>query len=337
MFKFLFWKIALLLVGILAFTSVSYAYTSSDLAALEGTANTAAVDEYKPRLGIQLFEDKSGAGAPGEAITDMMTTELASSDLFTVVEREKLYVATNEQDLANSGLMDMDTTPEYGKLMGAEFAMTGAITQYQTDTSAGIIPIPILGGIAIGSHTATVMLDVRIINNRTGEVIMSIREAGSSNQTIGGLATRYGAFGGGKTGGVMAGATHKAVTKIIERIQAEGLSKMQAHSRANTEAEVARRSANVLNVDQKFTTATIDAGAKVGIRKGAYFAVYRVGNIIKDFNGKVLGEEKNYIAILQVTDAQMPYSTCKVLKGKGFRRGDKAQRISSPNDVTLKL
>ena len=327
--------IALLFTGI--FALASYAYDiDAEMKKKNAEGADAGTAQSKPRLAIQLFEDKSGAGAPGEAITDMMTTELVNSGMFTVVEREKLSVATGEQDLADSGLMDMDTTPERGKLMGAEFAMTGAITEYRYDSGAGVIPIPKLGGVAIGSHTATVMLDVRIVNNRTGEVIMAVREKGSSNQTVGGVATRYGGFGGGKTGGILAGATYKVVQNIIEKIKAEGLPKMRSHSKANTEAESARSGANVLNADPKFTTATIDAGTNVGIRKGALFAVYRVGNVIKDLSGNVLGEEKDYIAILQVTDAQSAYSTCKVLKGKGFKRGDKVQRIASENDITLK-
>lgn len=331
------WKMVLLFMGLFVSVSASHAYDlDAEMKKKKAEGTGTEIIQSKPRLSIQLFEDKSGAGAPGEAITDMMTTELVDSGLFTIVEREKLVVSTGEQELADSGLMDMDTTPERGKLMGAEFAMTGSITEYRYDSGAGVIPIPKLGGVAIGSHTATVMLDVRIVNNRTGEVIMAVREAGASNQTVGGVATRYGGFGGGKTGGILAGATYKAVQNIIEKIKAEGLPKMQSHARANTEAESARNSANVLNVDQKFTAATIDAGSNVGIRKGALFAVYRVGNVIKDLSGNVLGEEKDYIAILQVTDAQAAYSTCKVLKGKDFRRGDKVERIAAEDDVMLK-
>lgn len=294
----------------------------------------AAQPPVRPRLAVALFEDRSGSGAPGEAITDMMTTELVSADLFTIVERDKISMSIAEQELVESGYGDADTAPEAGRLMGAEFSMTGAITEYRYDTAAGALPIGKVG-VAIGSHTATVMLDVRIVNNRTGEVVAVFREKGSSNQTVGGLVSRYGGFGGGKTGGILAGATHKVVLKIIERIKAEGLPKMQAASRGNVEAESASKSANVLNVDAQFTQATIDVGLNANIRKGALFAVYRSGNVIKDLNGNILGEEKIYVGILQVTDAQAAYSTCKVLKGKGFQRGDKVQRIRNADDVVI--
>lgn len=294
----------------------------------------------KPRVAIQLFEDRSGAGAPAEAITEMMTTELMSADVFTILEREKLTMMTTEQDLAQSGLGDASTAPERGKLKGAEFSMTGAITEYRYDSAAGAIPIGNFG-IAIGSHTATVMLDIRIVNNRTGEIIMAAREKGSSNQTVGGVASRYGAFGGGKTGGILAGATHKVVLRIINKITTEGLAKMQGASSTNKADEAEHGgTVTVLTTDApRFTTATIDAGLNSGVRKGALFAVYRSGNVVKDMNGNILGEDRMHVAILKVVDAQAAYSRCSVIKmakGRNFVRGDKAEMIAGINDVVLR-
>ena len=294
----------------------------------------------KPRVAIQLFEDRSGSGAPAEAITEMMITELMSADVFTILEREKLIMMTTEQDLAESGLGDARTAPERGKLKGAEFSMTGAITEYRYDSAAGAIPIGNVG-ISIGSHTATVMLDIRIVNNRTGEVIMAAREKGSSNQTVGGIASRYGAFGGGKTGGILAGATHKVVLRIINKITTDGLSKMQGASVTNKADEADRGgTVTVLTTDApRFTTATIDAGLNSGVRKGALFAVYRAGNVVKDMNGNILGEDRLHIAILKVVDAQAAYSRCSVIKlakGRNLVRGDKAEMIAGVNDVVLR-
>ena len=296
-----------------------------------------AQPDSKPRVAIQLFEDRSGSGAPAEAITEMMTTELMGANIFTILEREKLIMMTTEQELADSGLADTDTAPERGKLKGAEFSMTGAITEYRYDTFGGAIPIGNVG-IGVGSHTATVMLDIRIVNNRTGEVIMAAREKGSSNQTVGGIASRYGGFGGGKTGGILAGATHKVVLRVIEKIKTDGLAKMQGAKSANQADEAARSTVNVIAVDQKFTSATIDAGLNVNVRKGSLFAIYRAGSVIKDMSGNVLGEEKNYIAIIKVIDAQAAFSKCSVIKlskNAKLMRGDKAERIKAVEDVDL--
>ena len=44
----------------------------------------------KPRIAILEFEDKSGAGAPGEAVADMLTTELFNTNEFTILERQRI-------------------------------------------------------------------------------------------------------------------------------------------------------------------------------------------------------------------------------------------------------
>ena len=62
-------------------------------------------------------------------------------------------------------------------------------------------------------------LDIRIINNETGEVAYAAAERGASNQTLGGLVTKYGGFGAGKINGILAAATRKAVIKHVESMR----------------------------------------------------------------------------------------------------------------------
>ena len=334
-------RVTLITLFVFAGAFAAHAYDiNADLKKEKLEASGITPKAVRPSISIQLFEDRSGANAPGEAITEMLTTELVSADKFMIMEREKIVMSTKEQEMAASGLMDMDTAPERGKLKGADFSITGAITEFRTDSGAGVIPIPGLGGIAIGSHTATVMLDLRVVNNRTGEVIAAIREKGSSNASVGGLATRYGGFGGGKTGGVLAGATHKVVVRIVNQIISNTLPKMQNVTLENKQAELApAKSYHVLAIDPKFTTAQLDIGAASGARKGQYYSVYRVTGTIRGLKGEVLGEEKTHVAILQILEVQQAFSTAKVLKlgqNRKIQRGDKVQRINAPTDVVVK-
>ena len=336
-----FLRVTLVTLFVLAGAFGAYAYDiNAEMKKEKMEAAGLSPTTIRPSISIQLFEDRSGANAPGEAITEMLTTELVSADKFKIMEREKIIMSTNEQAMADTGLMDMDTAPERGKLKGADFSITGAITEFRTDSGAGVIPIPGLGGIAIGSHTATVMLDLRVVNNRTGEVIAAIREKGSSNATVGGLATQYGGFGGGKTGGVLAGATHKVVVRIVDQLTTTVLQKMQNVTIQNKEAELApAKSYHVLAIDSKITVAQLDIGAASGARKGQYYSVYRVTGTIRGLKGEVLGEEKTHIAILQITEVQQAFSTAKVLKlaqNRKIQRGDKVQRLNAPTDVVVK-
>jgi len=173
-----------------------------------------------PSLSVRAFDNKAGGNAnvPASAITEMMTTELYNAGLFNLLEREKLNYIADEIRLGQSGLVDESTAPELGKIKGAQYTMTGAITQYYYNATGGVVPVP-GGGAGLLSNTAYVTLDIRIIDNATSEVVYAAAEQGASNQTIGGVVTRYGVFGSGKVGGILAAATRNAVMKHVKSMQ----------------------------------------------------------------------------------------------------------------------
>lgn len=186
------------------------------LSVLVACCALAGAVEARPRLAVREFESKTGGDVPASAITEMMTTELYEAGLFTLVEREKLNYVADEIRLSQSGLMDEATAPELGKIKGAQYSMTGAVTEYHYKAAGGAVPIPGVGGAGGVSNTAYVTLDIRIIDNQTGEVVYAAAERGASNQTLGGLITKYGGFGAGKINGILAAATRKAVVKHVE-------------------------------------------------------------------------------------------------------------------------
>ena len=94
----------------------------------------------KMRVAVLDFQDNSGAGAPGGAIADMMTTELFNAGVFTVVERNQLGAVATEQRLAAQGLVDPSTAVQMGKVLGVEGLITGSITQYYYKGSGGVVP-----------------------------------------------------------------------------------------------------------------------------------------------------------------------------------------------------
>ncbi len=174
----------------------------------------------KPRLAIRAFENKAGGSVPASAITEMMTTELFNARLFSLMERERLRDVGEEIRLGQSGLVDSSTAPEVGKIRGAQYTLTGAVTEFFYNTGGGAVIVPGAGGAALASNTAYVTLDIRIIDNTTSEVVYAAVERGASNRTLGGAVTAYGGFGAGKTGGILAGATRKAVMKHVESMKA---------------------------------------------------------------------------------------------------------------------
>ncbi|MCL1941546.1 MAG: CsgG/HfaB family protein, partial [Synergistaceae bacterium] len=175
----------------------------------------------RPRLSVRSFENKTDErDVPASAITEMMTTELYNSGIFSLMEREKLDLVADEIRLGQSGLMDESTAPELGKIKGAQYTMTGAVTMYYYNAKGAIVPIPgIIGGVGAAGKTAYVTLDIRIIDTSTGEVVYAAAEQGKANREVGGLLTIYGGFGGASYGGILAAATRDSVRKHVETME----------------------------------------------------------------------------------------------------------------------
>ena len=178
----------------------------------------------RPRLAVRAFEDKSEEGkAPAAAIMDMMVTELNKAGVFDLMERERLDFVADEQNLAMSGLMDPSTAPKVGKVKGAQYSMTGAITFYSYHDKGSGFVVPILG-FATRAKTAYIMIDLRVIDNSTGQIVYSGSELGQSKQTLKGAAAAYKGFFIGsynnQTGGILASATRDSVMKHVAAMKA---------------------------------------------------------------------------------------------------------------------
>jgi curli biogenesis system outer membrane secretion channel CsgG len=74
------------------------------------------------------------AGGAGRALTTMLTNELAAREGFAVVERQKLYAVLAEQDLAASGRVSPDQGATIGRLVGADYLVTGTVTALEETT-----------------------------------------------------------------------------------------------------------------------------------------------------------------------------------------------------------
>lgn len=280
-------------------------------------------------ISVERFRNSSGRSVPVGSIMDMMITELVNSGTFQVVERRRLDVIAREQRMGQSGLIDSNTASPTGRLTGAQYMMTGAVTRYSNKDSAGGGIIgggrSLFGGL-INTNTAYVTLDVRIVDTTTGAIVYAGRAEGAGTDITGGLLNRYGGFGTGRSGGQLATATHKAIIKVIDNL------------RAAIGAGTAPGNAEGFHVldARGFRNVTIDAGtAAGGARNGQYYAVYREGEVIRDLHGNVLDAEHYYVAVIQVIDARPRYSKAKIIRGGGLKRGDAIEPVRKPSDVML--
>ncbi|WP_395683130.1 CsgG/HfaB family protein [Dokdonella sp.] len=129
----------------------------------------------KPVLAVLKFQDETGAmpfqGGIGRVVTNILASELAARDVFTVVERRKLNAILEEQNLAASGRLAPGEGAKIGQLTGAQYLVMGTITAFEPDTETRVS-----GGlfrrtrIEQTDHGAYLALDLRVVDTSSGEV-----------------------------------------------------------------------------------------------------------------------------------------------------------------------
>ena len=137
----------------------------------------------KPRVVILAFDDRSEEGkAPANAVINMMTSELFKAGVFRLLERERIDDLISEQKLGQSGLVDPSTAPKLGRIMGAQYVLTGAITLYYYNEKGSGFAIPLLGS-SMKEKTAYVVTDLRIVDVETSEIVYASDQLGEAKQT----------------------------------------------------------------------------------------------------------------------------------------------------------
>lgn len=161
-------------------------------------ASQAADKSTKPRLAVLEFKNKADnqywwhGGA--EAIQDVFVTELVKSGKFRVIDREQLAALMQEKNLALSGDIDPRTAVQAGKLLGVQYFLTGAVTEYgKTDTSAHAPGVRRLPGFSGGKSTFVAAANARIIDTETGEILWADEARGEDSN----FRLSVGGFGGG--------------------------------------------------------------------------------------------------------------------------------------------
>ena len=169
------------------------------LCALALATNASAADKStKPRIAVLEFKNKAEnqwwyhGGA--EAAQDVFVTELVKSGKFRVVEREQLEALMQEKNLSLSGDVDPSTAVKIGKLLGVNYLLTGAITEYgATDKGAHGSGIGRIPGFSAGKRNFSAAMNARLIDTSTGEVVWADEASGVESS----VKVSVGGFGGG--------------------------------------------------------------------------------------------------------------------------------------------
>ena len=272
------------------------------------------------RIGVLDFESKADGVTQQQAeiITDIFTRQLASSRTIAVYERHQLAKIGAEIKLGMSGLVDINTAVEVGRIAGVQYILLGAVTGLNQKTSGGIIPIPIGFGLAVatGSNEVQATIDARLIDVATSQTRLAISETGSSSSSASGVS--------------FAGLSYAEV---------EGFGGLEARAIEDATGRLAHRIREVVGGESSHVVSLtgngviIDVGSTMGAKEGALFLVYADGKSIFGMHGEVIGRERINLAIIKINEVSNSHSTCSVVPQGGelsmIRRGDKIEPIAS--------
>ncbi len=262
-----------------------------------------------PRIAVMDFDNKSqwGGYQLGQGAADILTTELVKTGKFDIYEREQLKSLMQEQDLGASGRVDASTAAKIGKIIGVNFIITGAVTEYGKSNS-GISGGGYFNVGKTGYHTA---VDIRIVDAVTSKIVYA--ETATHSKTSRNVKVM--GFGGGES------FNEKLATETMREAIKEVSAKIAAFDLKVTAAPKGPGKAQIADVDGKIIT--LSKGSSAGLKSGETLTVKRKGKVIKDpSTGKVIRIKYKTIGKIKMTTVESGYSEAKIVSGNGFKVGD---------------
>jgi curli biogenesis system outer membrane secretion channel CsgG len=151
----------------------------------------------KTRLSVTTFDNKAAGsdcycnyyGAHlGEGMADQLITKLSDIGKYEILERATIKdIYQGEHELINA---DQETAPERNKFRHAQYTIVGAITSFEEcagGVGAGLNVGRLIGigdmDVKAKTKNAKVIIDMRVIDVKTGEVLKSVKASGTSHKT----------------------------------------------------------------------------------------------------------------------------------------------------------
>ena len=277
--------------------------------------NAQNLKNLKKRVAVVDFEDRSGWGHNiGTGLADMLTTMLVKSGKFQVIEREELKRIMQEQSLGMSGAVTPQSAAKIGRLLGVELIVTGSVTEFGQKQSRIGGAIGKLGiGAGISKRKARAVVDIRLVNTETGEIVLAESAVGEASSTsLDRFRFEDIDFGNPTSWDqtILGKASRKAIEKCVKFID-------KAMANIPWQGKIIK-----VNDDG---TLYMKPGSKGGVQPGMEFVVYAKGEeIIDPDTGLSLGSEEKKVGRIKVVQDIANGKACKaiILSGTGLKTGD---------------
>jgi curli biogenesis system outer membrane secretion channel CsgG len=225
----------------------------------------------------------------GKGIRAMLVKRMADANKVVIVERAKVDQLMAEQDRNVSNRVKQGSGARVGRISGADAVLAGDIVVFgrddkKTNIGGGALARGPFAGIHIKKEEdkAVVVIDYRLVDAETSEVIATGEARGESTRKSNGFGGMGGNWGGAGGGGVDMTSSNFGQTIIGEATQdcvnklGEILSQQATTMKKNVR-EVETRVADISG-----GTMVIAAGANDGVNVGETFEILKVLREVKD-------------------------------------------------------
>ena len=310
------------------------------------TADSQALHARKKRIAIFDFDYATVQSASsavfgtnvdvGKGIADLLVRNLVKDGTYSVIERKAMDKILGEQNFSNSDRANSNSAAKIGKILGVDAIVVGSITQFGNDTKntnvgggGGGWGGYGIGGFSHKKSKAVVVVDARLVNIDTAEIMGVATGKGESSREstslLGGGGGWHG-FGGGAVDfgssdfqqTIIGEAVNAAVTQMTSELVADN-SKLEART-ITVEGLVAAVDGGqvILNI-----------GSKSGLKVGDQLTVQRVTKEIKDpSTGAVIRRMTSPVGVIRLTDVDDISAVGTPVSGSGFKVGDAVKTIT---------
>jgi curli biogenesis system outer membrane secretion channel CsgG len=239
----------------------------------------------------------------GKGIADMVVTNLVRDGTYSVIERKQLEKILQEQNFTNSDRANPATAAKIGKVLGVNAIVIGTITQFgMEEKKIGVggfgSKLGALGRVGTSKGKANVVIDARMVDTETAEILAVASGKGESSRS----GLDLSGMGGGAGGGIDMSASNFQETTIGEatRQAVDEVTRQLVSQAEKIQATTIEVKGVVADVNEN--SLVLNVGKNQGLNVGDVLAIERVVRQVKDpTTGEVIRTVTQAIGTAKIT------------------------------------
>ena len=217
-------------------------------------------------------------------LTDKLTSALAQTRKFRIVERQRIDSLLKEFKLSDQGFADKKFAVKAGEMVGADYILTGSVSAMTASAKTERVPYT---NESVTTMNGRVAADMRIVDSRTGEIVSAWRADAASSKS--GNVDRESFLDA-----LQQDLAQKLVERVLEAVYPVKVAEVQADG-----------------------TLYLNRGQGGGLKVGDTLDVFQPGKVIIDPDTKeAIGASEVKVGSAKVTEVRPRITIARITQGQ---------------------